>query len=175
MRAVFFCNRLRKTHDAPLGGAQRAAHRHAFPAGGPRDADDPAALLLDHLFQYRAAAQKHELQVIENHVVEFSFADVGDRHQRTAEASAVDQHVDFSKAFHGFVNQRVDLPVVAAIGGDGDSFAAFLIDRLDDAVKLRLHFFQINQNKRGAFARESVGNRLAYTARAADYNCNLTV
>jgi hypothetical protein len=61
MRAIFLGDGLGQADDAPLGGAQRAAHRHAFAAGGAGDADDAAAFLLDHLLENGAAAEKDQL------------------------------------------------------------------------------------------------------------------
>jgi len=48
-------------------------------------------------------------------------------------------------------------------------------DALSDTVELRLHLFQVDENKACAFLGKSMRDRLADAARAADDNRDLTV
>ena len=99
--------------------------------------------MFDHLLEYGAAAEKYQLEVIQKNLVPLLFGNLLHWHQWAAKAGAVDEHIDLAEPANGFVHKGIDLPIVATIGGDGDRFPALPVDRLCDAIELRLHLFVI--------------------------------
>ena len=110
---------LRRAVVGDVGEAHLPGHR--------RRRDDPAVALLDHRGQHRAHGVEHAGQVGVDHLLPGAVGHVRDRGE--GEDPRVGQEeVDAAELGPRLLGERVELPAVPHVGGDGDAAAVEVLD-----------------------------------------------